>query len=250
MKTENLSRNWRFEARNNDQAELYLYDQIGSDGFGEGVTAKAFVSDLHKLGPVSKITVHLNSPGGSVADGIAIFNALVAHPAKIETRIDSMAASIASLVAMAGDKVLMCANGLLMVHLPHVSLFGAEASELRRMAGVLDTATTNLISGYGRHSKIGADRIKELMVAETWLDANQAVELGFVDEILSQEGDLAGVAAKADLSKFRNVPPGLIAAKVKPKDDPYVPLETRPLEQLDASVERMRLQHRLQRLRE
>jgi ATP-dependent Clp protease, protease subunit len=253
MKSHNLStRPWRFECRNDNTAEIFIYDMVGSDAFGEGVTAKSFVSDLNGLGPVSQITVRLNSPGGTVSDGVAIFNALVSHPARIITRVDSMAASIASLIAMSGDKVQMCANSLMMIHLPHLTLNSAEATDLRRMAETLDRVTENIIAGYSRHCKLGSARIREMMTAETWMNARAALEMGFATEILDEEGDLAGVAAKADLTRFHNLPAQLIAARAR-KADPvpeYAPLyPTRTMAEIDAEHQRLTLQHKLNQAR-
>jgi ATP-dependent Clp protease, protease subunit len=249
--TTNYKKPWRFECRNDNTATIFLYDMVGSDAFGEGVTAAAFVADLKALGPVDQITVRISSPGGLVSDGVAIFNSLVSHPARIITRVDSMAASISSLIAMAGEQVLMCSNSLMMVHMPHLSLVGAEAGELRRMASVLDKVTENLVAGYARHCKLGSARIREMMTAETWMSAPEALDMGFATEIINEEGDLAGVAAKADLTKFRNVPPRLIAARQRSTApvSSVTRYDSMSLEELNTAHEKLLLQKRLADLR-
>jgi ATP-dependent protease ClpP protease subunit len=252
--TTNYKKPWRFECRNDNTATIFLYDMVGSDAFGEGVTAAAFVADLKALGPVDQITVRISSPGGLVSDGVAIFNSLVSHPARIITRVDSMAASISSLIAMAGEQVLMCSNSLLMVHMPHLTLVGAEAGELRRMASVLDKVTENLVAGYARHCKLGSARIREMMTAETWMSAPEALEMGFATEILDEEGDLGAIAACADLGRFKKPPAQLLIAararKAEPAAEVYYPqFSGRTLQEIDQEHERLRLSKRLHDLK-
>lgn len=117
------SNSWfRMKASANNEADIYIYDEIGY----WGVTAKQFVNDLKALGDVSHINLHINSPGGDVFDGIAIFNALKHHGAAITVHIDGLAASMASVIAMVGNPVIMPENTMMMIHYPSHYLMGTH----------------------------------------------------------------------------------------------------------------------------
>lgn len=196
-------RTW-YEIKNatSDVAEIYIYDQIGEDWWtGAGVTAKGFLNDLAGI-KAREIALHLNSPGGSVFDGIAIHNALVNHPAKITTYVDGIAASIASIIALAGDKVVMADNALFMIHLPWGSVQGT-AEDMRKQADVLDKITETLVNTY--ENRTGGDRgeILAALEAETWYSASEAAAAGYIDEISGAQR----IAAHFDLEKFgfRNI---------------------------------------------
>jgi len=190
-----------FTARATDGvAELAIYDEIGS----YGVPAKTFIEEMKGLGDVSELTLRINSPGGSVFDGIAIYNALKRHPAKITVTVDGLAASIASVILCAGDEVVMPRNALIMIHDPSAVVMGS-ARDMRSMAEALDKMRDGLVSAY--HDKTGRDQpdITDWMAQETWFDADEALEAGFADRI----EDPVAMAATFDLSKFNRVPPAL-----------------------------------------
>lgn len=161
---------------------LSISDEIGAFG----ISAGQFVQELNQLGAVDEIRVFLNSPGGSVQDGVAIFNALKTNPAKVIIEINGWALSIASFIAMAGDVVTITSNSLIMVHNPWTTTTGS-ADELRKMAEVLDKTRDTLIGGYSRSGKT-RDEIVALLDAETWYDADEALVAGFVDEIITTDG--------------------------------------------------------------
>jgi ATP-dependent protease ClpP protease subunit len=163
------------------KAEVYLYEVIGENLLGEGVTARQFVRELAAL-EVGSIDLHLNSPGGSVFDGQAIFNALVAHPATVTTYIDGVAASIASVVALAGERVVMARNALFMIHDPMAPAFG-PAAELRKTADLLDQVAGTIRSTYAAKSGMGDEELRAAMAEETWYTASEALKAGFVDEV-------------------------------------------------------------------
>lgn len=201
-------RSW-YEIKNaaGDVAEIFIYDQIGEDWWtGEGITAKGFLNDLATI-KAPQIALHVNSPGGSVFDGIAIHNALVKHPAKVTTYIDGIAASIASIIALAGEKVVMADNALFMIHLPWGSVQGT-AEDMRKQADVLDKITETLVNTY--ETRTGGDRgeILAALQAETWYSAREAQAVGYVDEISGAQR----IAAHFDLDKFgfRHAPKALI----------------------------------------
>ena len=190
-------------------AEIWIYEQIGVDFWtGEGITAKAFVEELSALN-VSQIDLHINSPGGNVFDGQAIFNALASHPANVTTYIDALAASIASVIALAGNEVIMAENALFMIHEPSGCACGT-ASDLRSLADVLDKITGTFTNTYVDHSNLSVDEVTAAIKAETWYTATEALDAGFVDQI----GDALQVAANFDLKAlgYKHVPEPLIAA--------------------------------------
>jgi ATP-dependent Clp endopeptidase proteolytic subunit ClpP len=188
-------------------AEIVIYDEIGAFG----IPAKAFLDELKALGPVAELTVRINSPGGSVFDGVAIYNALKRHDAAITVWIDGLAASIASMIAMAGDEVVMPENAMLVLHDPS-GLVAGTAADMRAMAEALDRMKAGMVAAYRDKSGRGNAEIEALMQAETWLSAQEAVELGFADRVEQP----VSMAAHFDLSRFRNPPPQLAALVATP----------------------------------
>lgn len=183
-------------------AEIWIYEEIG-DFWDGGVSAKQFAEDLKGLGRVNNITLHLNSPGGVVTDGIAIYNLLKQNQARITVNIEGWAASIASVIAMAGDEILMAENGLMMIHDPWGLAIG-NAADMRAAADVLDKMRDSIIMAYAKKSKRDDHNFAELMAAETWMTAQEALDYGLIDKIT----DSMQMAASFDLSKFkyRNIP--------------------------------------------
>jgi ATP-dependent protease ClpP protease subunit len=190
-------------------AEIHIIDFIGSwddDWFGRnfgyemGVTARAFVEALAALPPaVSTIKLHINSPGGDVQAGINIANALREQTAKgrtVETVIDGIAASIASVIAMAGSKVRISDNGLMMIHNP-MSVGIGTAADMRKTADILDTMRGQIINTYKWHSSMEPEAIAGLMDAETWMDADAAIANGFATEKVTGLKAVASIHASA-----------------------------------------------------
>lgn len=168
--------NFRNEA-NEAAAELAIYDVVGF----YGTTAKDFYASLKAIGDRA-LNVRINSPGGSVVDGFAIYNLLKAHKGDVTVFIDGLAASIASVIAMAGDKVIMPKNALMMIHNPSVFADG-DAESLRKLADDLDKFRDGIVSAYTERTGKKADKIKKMMDEETFITAEEAVEMGFADEI-------------------------------------------------------------------
>ena len=182
-------------------AEILIYEQIGKDFFEDGIGAKQFVEDLRALGDIEQLDIRINSPGGSVFEGLAIYNSLKAHKAEKTVYIDGVAASIASVIAMAGDEIIMPENALLMIHDPHALAIG-DAELMRKMADTLDKTAESLVSIYKDKCKKSEDEIRDKMKDETWFSAAEAREFGLCDEIKEP----VKMAAHFDLSKFKNVP--------------------------------------------
>ena len=185
------------QADSSQPAELLIYDVIGD---WAGLSARQLVSDLKDL-DTNEITVRINSPGGSVFDGIAIYNALRYHNAHIHVRIEGLAASIASVIAMAGDTIHMAANALMMIHNPF-GWVGGDAEELRKVADMLDKTTEVIAQTYAANSSLEVNEIINLMNDETWLTATEAEGHGLVNVV----DEPVQLAAQFDLSAFNHVP--------------------------------------------
>lgn len=188
-------------------ADISIYDEIGY----WGVTAKQFIGDLKAL-DATTIKLAINSPGGAVFDALAIYNALRQHPAAVEVTIMGVAASAASVIAMAGDTIVMPENAFMMIHNP-LNLAYGNADDLREMADVLDKIGASLIGIYAKRTGMPEDEIKTLLDAETWLNAEEAVLKGFADELQAE----LKVAAAFDMDRL---PENVRAAIMPPAADP------------------------------
>ena len=193
--------------------EVLIYDEIGA----YGVTAKGFLAELGALPDDGAIDLRLNSPGGSVFDAVAIYNALKRHVGEITVWIDGIAASAASYIAMAGDTIVMPENAFLMIHDPSGLVMGT-AEDMRATAEALDKVKGSLIQGYAGKSGKADDEVATLMAAETWLDAKDALDFGFIDRI----AEPVKLAASFDVARFRNAPPEVVEAVGEP-DEPAAP---------------------------
>jgi ATP-dependent Clp protease protease subunit len=196
--------------------EVLIYDGIGADFWGDGVTAKGFAKELSDLGAVNSLTIRINSGGGDVWDGIAIHEAIARHPAAKKTVVvDGLAASIASVIAMAGDEIRIAPGGFFMVHNAW-SMSVGDAATMRKTAELLDSVSGQMANIYAARTGKPAAKIKEWMNAETWFDAETAVSNGFAD---AKSQDVVKVAASLDYSRFRNVPRQLRGAVPTPRLD-------------------------------
>lgn len=191
---------YKIEASANDQAEILVYDVIGWPYNDAG----DLVRYVNSLGD-KDILVRLNTPGGDVFDGMAIFNALANHKGKVTIRIEALAASMGSVLAMAGKEIQAYSNTMMMIHDPWTYMAGNQY-ELREMADLLEKISGNMLDVYTGRSKVGKREMKEIMKAETWYTAKEAKEKGFIDTILE-----TGKAAKAqfDLTMYTNAPDGI-----------------------------------------
>ena len=200
-----------------DKAEIWIYEQIGEDFWTDcGVTAKSFQKELAGI-KASQIDLHINSPGGEVFDGITIYNLIKQHPANVTAHIDGLAASIASVIALAGDTVIMAENALFMIHNPWGFAMG-DATEMRKTADLLDKIGGSLVTAYSSKSGKSDDEISVLMDSETWMTAQEAKDAGFIDEI-SEQMDLAACAKfvpAMQKAKFKNIPENLSGSKQTP----------------------------------
>ena len=200
-----------------DKAEIWIYEEIGEDFWsGSGITAKSFQKELSEI-KAKQIDLHINSPGGLVFDGITIYNLLKQHPASVTTYIDGLAASIASVIALAGDKVVMAENALFMIHKASGMVIGTS-DDMRDFAEKLDKVNGSIATTYTSKTKKDESEISAMMAAETWLTADEALDFGFVDEIAG-EVDMAACAKfvpAMQKAKFQHIPGSIAAKKEKP----------------------------------
>lgn len=185
-----------FQIRNKSatSAEIIVYGAIGESYWDDAVSAKEFSNELAKLPKtVNQIDVRVNSPGGDVFDGVTIYNRLKQHSANVTVYIDGLAASIASIIALAGDEIVMGEGALYMVHLPWTFSMG-DRNDLENTINRLMDVEEQLLSIYAR--KTGLDRLelKAMLEAETWLDADQALEMGFIDKKVEESEPIAASA--------------------------------------------------------
>lgn len=191
-----------------DETTVYIYDEVS----WFGVQSEQFVKDLNAIS-AKTIHIRLNSPGGSVFDGTAIFNAIKQHKSRTVAHIDGLAASISSVIALAADEVRMSENAFFMIHDPWSIVIG-NADTMREEAELLDKVKGTIAKTYMDKSGKTADEINDMMSAETWLTADEAKELGFVDEIEKAKTEDKAQATLFDLSVFANVP-GVLKSQEK-----------------------------------
>lgn len=199
-------------------AEIMIYDRIGKDYWSdEGVGAKDFNDSLKQIPQGRAIVVRINSRGGNVHDGLAIYNMLAARSESVTTVVEGVAASIASVIFMAGGKRVMPANALLMVHEPS-ALVDANAEEMRKHADMLDKHAESIASVYAEGSSKSAEEWRAMMRTETWITGADAKELGACEEVTNEIAISACV--DFDLENFRNAPESLQKLVNKNKSSP------------------------------
>ncbi len=176
-------------------AEVYIFDEIGA----YGISAQEFITEMKEYKD-TPVNLRINCIGGDVFDGMAMYNIIKKREAKTTAYIEGIAASMGSVIALAADEVVMAENSLFMIHNAWGGAMG-EAEDMRKTASVLEKISGEIASIYKRKTRLSLDRITDMMDEETWLNAEEAYELGFVDTI----SDSIKVAAKYDVSKFKNI---------------------------------------------
>jgi ATP-dependent Clp protease protease subunit len=198
---------YSMKAKGKSEAEIILYGDVGDSWFG-GVTAKQFADDLKALGKVDTINLRINSAGGDVFDGLTIYRRLVDHPARVVAHIDGLAASIASVIAMAGNEIKISESGFLMIHDAWGIAIGSS-TDMRTMADLLETTTGSIRDVYAARTGNAAGKVQDWMTQETWFTAAEAVESGFADSVV----DNLRIAASIDPKKHRfNKAPTVLSA--------------------------------------
>lgn len=184
---------YRIDNKAGAAPEVFIYDEIGYFG----VTASDFAADIRAL-DTDELTLHINSPGGDVYDGLAIYQALRTHRASVTVHVDGLAASAASFIAMAADKVVMAPRSSLMIHDAYTMTIG-NAGDIRKTADLLDKASQNIAEIYAEKAGTPVDFWRDRMRDETWYDAQEAVDAGLADEV---EGKAKKIDNSFDLSIF------------------------------------------------
>ena len=206
------SKFWQVKNEVNGNSEILLYGPIAGESswWGDEVTPRSFAEDLESLGG-KDVTVRINSGGGDVFAAHAIHNQLIAYKGKVTVVIDGLAASAATIIAVAGDRIIMPSNALFMIHNPAIGLsdyYGAE--ELAQAVNALNAIKDSIVAAYRKRCKVSAEEIAAMMDAETWMGAAECLEKGFVDEIngsvtpVLNGNSLIVNSVQFDTCKFKN----------------------------------------------
>jgi len=191
-----MNENWyNINSKASKVVDVYIFDEIGMGG----VNAQGFIEEIKSFKD-SPMNLHINCVGGDVFDGMAIYNIIKKRTATTTVYIEGIAASMGSVIALAANKVVMAENSLFMIHNAWGGAMG-EAKEMKKTAKLLDKISGEIADIYVKKTKLPYDKVKEMMDEETWLNAEEALELGFIDSI----SDAIKVAAKYDVSKFKNI---------------------------------------------
>lgn len=231
--------NW---IQNQDESDasmrtLFLNGEISDETwFGDEVTPKVFRSELEAgTGPIN---VWINSPGGDVFAAAQIYNMLMDYPFDVTVMIDGLAASAASVIAMAGTTVQMSPVAMMMIHNPATIAIG-DSEEMKKAIKMLDEVKESIMNAYEIKTGLSRDRISKLMDAETWFNAKKAVELGFADEIMFSEGstdkDDMNVSDSAEPFVFSRqaVMNSILSKLIPPKEEAKVTEKRTPKAQLE-----------------
>lgn len=215
---------WEFKAQSQSEADLYLYIEIASWGGGyQAHSAKSFKNELDDLGNVQTLNVYINSPGGDVFEGLAIYNMLKRHKAHKKVFIDGIAASISSVIAMAGDEIIMPSNSMMMIHSALSGGYG-HAKDLRELADLLDKATLSYSQTYldKAGDKLAEATLSALLGTDTWLTAQEAFDIGLCTEVVGVK-QIAASINKDLFAQYKNVPESL---KSVLNNEPQTPVAT------------------------
>ena len=224
-----MKRFWRWvrDETELDARTLYLDGVIAEDSwFEDDVTPAAFKADL--VSGSGLVTIWINSPGGDCVAAAQIYNMLMEYPGDVTVKIDGIAASAASVVAMAGTKVLMSPVSTMMIHNPLTVAIG-DSEEMRKAVQMLDEYKESIINAYEIKTGLSRAKLSHLMDAETWMNANKALELGFCDEIMYKDNALPGEQPESSFSFSRRAVTNSLMDKVKariPNPPEGVPVES------------------------
>lgn len=203
----------RAKAGAKNAAEILIYEDVGDGWFG-GVTAKGFAEQLRDLGDVSQIDVRINSYGGEVFAGLAIYNQLQSHKASITAYVDGIAASIASVIAMAGDEIHIAEAGFLMVHDAWGVTIG-NAADVREFADRLDAISGAIADVYVARTGKTLAQVREWMAGETWFNSSDSIKNGFATKIVENQKMAASGVKRPTFDaaryRFRKAPSALAA---------------------------------------
>ena len=192
----------RISNKADETPTIYVYDEIGPSWMGL-VGADSMRLALDDMRDKKNIQVRVNSPGGDAFEGMTIYNLLKDHPAEIEIVIDGLAASAASIIAMAGNEIVMAKNAFLMIHNPWTYAAG-EAKDLRKTADVLDKLKVSLSEVYANRSGLDIEEVNQMLDDETWFSAEEGIEKGMITSIT--ENQTASAKFDPKIYNFKNAP--------------------------------------------
>lgn len=194
------------------ELSLQVYDAIGADFFGLGITAQQVSDAIDAAGSYDRITCRINSPGGDLFEAMAIGNLLKSKGKPICMIVDGLAASAASILCMSGDQVQMGEGSMMMIHNAMMMAAG-NADEMRKCAEVLDTVSASAADVYVAKTGMDKKAVQKMMDNETWMSAQECIDMGFADKIGNGKANAAAVAARFDLkSLYNRVPESLTNA--------------------------------------
>lgn len=208
------------QSANQNEADVFIFGEIVSFKWDDtDTTAASFQKDLKELGEVSQINLHINSPGGSVFEGITIGNMLRQHKARVVAHVDALAASIASVIVASCDEVIMPENSMLMIHNPWTISMG-NAKELRKQADDLDKIAESSVVTYLAKAgeKLTEEKIKQIMDEETWMSAQEAYNYGLCDVVESANQVAASISQKL-FETYQKVPEKLLDSRQEDSRD-------------------------------
>lgn len=205
---------------NNGTLELLVYEDIGQNWWSDqGVTAATITESIRTAGIFNRISVRINSPGGDAFEGVAIYNLLRSQGKPIDVFIDGIAASAASVIAMAGDTIEIGVGAMLMIHNAMWGVYG-DAAALRKGADVIENISVTIGGIYVLRTKNDVAAVKAIMDAETWMGADEAIKQGFADKVMNQDEEevasARAIAQKFNLKVFQHAP-----AELKKKEVPH-----------------------------
>jgi ATP-dependent Clp protease protease subunit len=209
---------FNIQNKSNGVAEMFLYGAVGDDAWdGSAVSAVKFSDELKKLPKDTKeIQLRINSPGGSVFDGLTIYERLKQHSAKVVVFIDGVAASIASIIAMAGDEIHIGEGSFLMIHKPHTFAWGNDL-ELERTIEVLQKIEDQMIGIYSRKTGLSRAQLSNMLMQDTWIKSEEAKDMGFVTNVIESSSQLQVAASMLKNAKWIKNPPEIVNAQAKAK---------------------------------
>ena len=216
---------WNWVRNEGEPAVLVLNGEISDETwFGDEVTPKLFKDDLDKC--QGDISVWINSPGGDVFAAAQIYNMLMDYPHNVTIKIDGLAASAASVIAMAGTEVQMSPVAMMMIHNPMTVAIG-DSAEMQRAIGMLDEVKESIMNAYEIKTGLTRAKISHLMDAESWFNAKKAVELGFADKILFSEEpeDMGDEKALEAVMFSRKAVTNSLLSKLMPEKNPGTPID-------------------------
>ena len=218
-----------FEVHNKGSVgEIYMYGDITDDKwYDTDITPRDVAAQLKELESVDSVNLYVNSGGGGVYAGVAIYNALKRFGKPITAYIDGLAASIASLIVLAADTVVMPSNAMFMIHNPYLSETSGDAGDLRETADRLDKVKGIIIDTYKQKTGLDEEELAKMMDDETWMDGNEALAFGFTDSVDESQKIAACFSGEnvrfkdveVNIKKFRSFPTDRVAAEAEPENN-------------------------------